>query len=117
MTYLRHMSEGNVEWAQGVAKISNKGWATPGRYLRNSTLRVLARKAFGEDLPEEMFEAFEGPMFSDDAGMSQDLEKKWREECETHNVTKLFLPPPRITAGRYCEDEGERDDVNESDKN
>lgn len=83
-----------MEWAQSV-ETNVAGWLTPGGYLRNSTLLVLAKTFTGEDLPEEMLEATEKLTFYDDEELPlpQDLEKTTRLERAVLNLRTVALAP------------------------
>lgn len=94
MTYLQHKDLGNVEWTQSV-ETDIAAWLTPGKYLRNSTLRPLAKKFTGEDLPEEMLEEAEKLTFFDDDELlpSLDSEKGTRLEKAVLDMRAIALAP------------------------
>lgn len=55
MTYLQWQRLGNVKW---MSKIDTKGkvWASPGKYLRHSTLLTFAELLGDRRLPEEVYD-------------------------------------------------------------
>jgi hypothetical protein len=51
MTYLYYKKLGRIKWASQI-EAHGYMWATPGRYLRQSMLQVLARQVSDHYLPE-----------------------------------------------------------------
>jgi len=54
ITYLHHKKQGTLDWN---SKVEARGymWATPGPYLRQSMLKILARKVSDHYLPEAFY--------------------------------------------------------------
>lgn len=44
---------------------TSRPWLTPGRYIRKSTLRILAKQFCGDDIPTEMFDLCDKVTFPD----------------------------------------------------
>jgi hypothetical protein len=55
ISYLTARKEGNEEWT-GDLEIRGTLWASPGKYLRKSLLRVLAKEVSDTVLPESLTE-------------------------------------------------------------
>lgn len=55
MTYMARQRAGATDWAEQIQKESKgRMWASPGPYLRRSTLKILARQVSHHFLPEEL---------------------------------------------------------------
>ncbi|KAK2755005.1 hypothetical protein FQN54_006533 [Arachnomyces sp. PD_36] len=106
VTYLQQEADGNVAWTADIAK-DVESWATPGGYLRRSTLVTLAKAFGGDDLATKLLELSKTTTFPDDEGLSSETDSELRLERANLSMIQLIQSPP--------DDDDEGDDCEEGD--
>jgi hypothetical protein len=100
ITYLTQKWKGNLSWV-GEVETRNHVWASPRPYLRRSTLQTLAQQAFGEDLPEHLF----------DATLS-DEDDQWESHSSRDRIESLALSlTAAVTEAAEAPGDGDEEDI------